>query len=143
MKTPLVLFLVLVLSVLTGCNAVPSAVTPTQQTIAAAVEDALAVGLVPVLVRNPTYAAAAQSVALGLGSFAGDTLTPADVDAFLAKTPLTAPDAKAVAGIVNAAWGVFTRRYAAQVGASTRPDVKLFLAAVSNGIKAAVAATPK
>ena len=81
-------------------------------------------------------------MAAALGSFAGDTLTPDDVRAFLAKTSLTPDDQRAVAGIVNAAWSVFTKRYAERVGAATRPDVKLFLAAVADGIKLAVAATP-
>ena len=126
----------------TGCVSSPVATAPTatQQTIANAVEDAISIGLVPVFAKNPSYAPAAAAVAAGLGSFAGDTLTSADVAAFLGKTSLTADDQRAVAGIVNAAWAVFAKRYA--VGSATRPDVKLFLAAVSNGIRSAVAATP-
>jgi hypothetical protein len=133
------------LTCIAGCVSTPepSVPTATQQTIAAAVEDAISIGLVPVLTKNPSYIGAAQTVALGLGSFAGDTITPADVEAFLGKTSLAEDDRKVVAGIVNAAWGVYTRRYAQHVGASTRPDVKLFLGAVSNGIKMAVAATPR
>ena len=136
-----VLFCALIL-VLAGCVSTGPAPAPTsvQQTIANAVEDA--VSLVPVLTKNPSYAAAAQTVALALGTFAGDTVTPADVAAFLAKTPLTLEDQRVVAGIVNASWQVFVKRYSAQVGTATRPDVKLFLAAVSSGIKSAVAATP-
>jgi hypothetical protein len=130
--------------VLAGCVSTGPAPAPTstQQTIANAVEDAVSIGLVPVLTKNPSYAAAAQTVALALGTFSGDTITPADVAAFLAKTPLTLEDQRAVAGIVNASWQVFVKRYAASVTTATRPDVKLFLAAVSNGIKSAVAATP-
>lgn len=137
--------ILMLLTFLVGCVSTGPAPAPTstQQTIANAVEDAVSIGLVPVLTKNPSYSAAAQTVALALGSFAGDTITPADVAAFLAKTPLTMDDQRAVAGIVNASWQVFTKRYAAQVGAATRPDVKLFLAAVSNGIKSAVAATPQ
>ena len=128
----------------TGCVSSPVATAPTatQQTIANAVEDAISIGLVPVFAKNPSYAPAAAAVAAGLGSFAGDTLTSADVAAFLGKTSLTADDQRAVAGIVNAAWAVFAKRYAEKVGSATRPDVKLFLAAVSNGIRSAVAATP-
>jgi hypothetical protein len=106
------------------------------------VEDAISIGLVPVLTKNPSYAPAASAVAAALGSFSGHTLTPDDVRAFLAKTSLTLDDQRTVAGIVNAAWSVFQKRYAERVGTATRPDVKLFLAAVSNGVKSAVAATP-
>ena len=138
-----ILFCALIL-VLAGCvsNGPAPAPTSAQQTIANAVEDAVSIGLVPVLTKNPSYAAAAQTVALALGTFAGDTVTPTDVTAFLAKTPLTLEDQRVVAGIVNASWQVFVKRYASQVGTATRPDVKLFLAAVSSGIKSAVAATP-
>lgn len=135
--------LALALLNVTGCiSTSTTAPTATQQVIANAVEDAVSIGLVPVFTKNPSYLAAAQTVALGLGSFAGDTITPADIAAFLAKTPLTTADQRAVAGVVNAAWGIYAKRYAEKVGASTRPDVKLFLTAVSNGIKSAIAATP-
>ena len=117
--------------------------TATQETIANAVEDTISIGLVPVLTKNSGYLAAAQGVANALGSFSGTTLTAADVAAFLAKTTLTAEDQRTVAGIVNAAWAAYSRRYADRVGATVRPDVKLFLTAVANGINAAVAATPK
>ena len=127
---------------LTGCVGTTTAPTATQLSIASAVEDAISIGLVPVLTKNPSYAPAASAVAAALGSFSGDTLTPDDVRAFLAKTSLTPDDQRAVAGIVIAAWSVFQKRYAERVGTATRPDVKLFLAAVSNGIKSAVAATP-
>ena len=136
--------LIVALVGLTGCvsTTAPTAPTATQQVIANAVEDAISIGLVPVFTRNPSYAPAASAVAAGLGSFSGDTLTPADVSAFLGKTSLTPDDRRAVAGIVNAAWAVFAKRYAEKVGSATRPDVKLFLAAVANGIRSAVAATP-
>lgn len=129
--------------VLTACvSTTPAMPTAVQQTIANAVEDAIGIGLVPVFTRNPSYAPAATTVALTLGSFTGDTLTPADVAAFLAKTSLTPADQRVVAGVVNAAWGIYVKRYSAQAGAATRPDVKLFLSAVSNGIKSAIVATP-
>lgn len=121
----------------------PGEVTSTQQTIANAVTDALSIGLVPILSRNSTYIPAAQTVAGALGSFKGTTITPEYVDAFLAKTNLTAEDRKAVAGVVNAAWGVYVRRYQQVVGGNLRPDVALFLSAVSDGILAACAAVPK
>lgn len=135
----------LALCLLTGCVSPTTSTPPTSRTelIAAAVEDLLAIGLVPVLSKNPAYLPAAQAVAATLGTFSGSTLTPDDVDAFLARTSLVEEDRRAVAGIVNAAWSVFTRRYAEQVGASIRPDVRLFLAAVSRGITSAVAAVPK
>lgn len=143
-KLPLLLASLLALA-FSGCQSAPGAgtVTSTQQTVANAAEDAISIGLVPVLAKNPSYIGAAQTVALALGSFSGDTLTADDVAAFLAKTSLAPQDAQTVAGIVNAAWAVFEKRYAQQIGSATRPDVKLFLAAVSNGIKAAVAATPR
>jgi hypothetical protein len=129
-----------------GCATLtnPGAVTSTQQTVANAVEDAISIGLVPVLTKNPSYIGAAQTVAAGLGAFSGSTITPADVNAFLAKVPqITPADARVIAGIVNAAWATYSKRYAQQVGANVRPDVKLFLDAVASGIGAAIAATPK
>ncbi len=133
----------LIFALLTACTTAPTAPTSGQQLAANAVEDILSIGLVPVLTKNASYLPAAQSIAIALGTFNGTTLTPADVDAFLAKTALSPADAREVAGIVNAAWSVYAKRYAAQVGAGLRPDVKLFLAAVSNGITAAIAAVPK
>jgi hypothetical protein len=142
MKTIRTLFALCLLTALTGCVSTQTAPTAGQRSLAAAVEDAISIGLVPVLTKNPSYAPAALAVALALGSFSGDTITSDDVRAFLAQTSLTPEDQRAVAGIVIAAWSVFTKRYAERVGAATRPDVKLFLAAVSDGIKSAVAATP-
>lgn len=122
----------------------PGTVTTSQQTIANAVEDALSIGLVPVLSKNASYVGAAQTVAAGLGSFSGTTITPDDVASFLAKVPQVTPaDAKVIAGVVNSAWAVYQKRYAQQVGSAVRPDVKLFLQAVSDGIMAACAAVPK
>ncbi len=126
-----------------GCTSAPVTVTPRHELIANAVEDVLTVGLVPVLTKNPGYVRAAQSVALTLGTFSGETLFASDIDAFIAKVAIAPEDAKVVSGIVNAAWSVFQKRYAQQVGASVRPDVKLFLAAVSRGILSACAAVPK
>ena len=68
---------------------------------------------------------------------------PADVDAVLAKCGVTGEDAAVIAGMVNAAWETYSLRYAQQVNASVRPDVKLFLSAISNGIRRAIAAVPK
>lgn len=141
---PVAAFLFAVVLVLSGCvSTSTTAPTAAQELIANAVEDAVSIGLVPVFTKNPSYLPAANTVALGLGSFAGDTISPDDVAAFLAKTSLAKEDQRIVAGVVNAAWQVYSKRYAQKVGASTRPDVKLFLAAVSNGIKSAVAATPR
>lgn len=125
-----------------GCASTGS-ITPRTQLAAHAVEDALSVGLVPVLAKNPSYVPAARTVAAALGAFSGATLTPEDVDAFLAKTGLPGDDARTVAALVNATWATFQRRYAAEVGANVRPDVKVFLEAVSTGILNAVAAVPR
>lgn len=136
-------FLAIVFLTLAGCSSAPVDPTPKQQLVANAVEDVISVGLVPVLTKNPSYIGAADAVAAALGSFQGDTLTAADVQAFIGKTPLSEQDAKTVAGLINAAWATYQKRYAQQVSASVRPDVKLFLGAVANGIHAAVAAVPK
>lgn len=129
----------------TGCVSSSSAVSVSdrQLTIANAVEDTLSVGLVPVLTKNPDYIPVAQSIAAALGTFGGGTLASADVEAFLARTSLAPEDARTIAALVNAAWDTYTRRYAQQVSSSVRPDVKLFLAAVSNGITRALAALPQ
>jgi len=121
----------------------PGTVTSTQQTVANAVEDALSIGLVPVFTKNFNYIPAAQAIASSLALFTGDTITPADVNALLATTSLTDEDRKIVAAVVNSAWSVYSRRYAQLVGNSTRPDVKLFLSATSNGILQACAAVAK
>jgi hypothetical protein len=126
-----------------GCSSAPVAPTDKQTVIANAVEDTLSIGLVPVLVKNPDYVPVARSVAVTLGAFDGAVLTPADVDAFLAKTSLAPEDARTIAALVNASWDTYARRYAQQVNASVRPDVKLFLAAVANGITRALAALPQ
>lgn len=130
----------LVLALLVSCASVPVDPTPKQELIANAVEDVISVGLVPVLTKNPTYLAEARTVAALLGSFSGTELTAADVDAFLARLAIAPEDARAIAGVVNAAWATYQKRYAEQVGKSLRPDVKLFLGAVSRGILNAVAA---
>lgn len=130
---------------LTGCvsSTAPAEPTSKQQTIANAVEDAIAIGLVPVLANNPDYLETAQVVAVALGAVNGDQITPEGVQTFLNQFDLAPEDARVIAGVVNAAWATYTKRYAAQVNASVRPDVKLFLGAVSNGIRSAVAATPR
>lgn len=142
MKSVAALCLLFSVLCFSACTTAPTAPTDKQTVIANAVEDTLSIGLVPVLTKNPSYIPAARGIAAALGSFGGDTLTPADVDAFLAKTALTPDDARVVAGIVNAAWSTYAKRYAQQVNSSVRPDVKLFLGAVANGINAAIAATP-
>ena len=129
--------------ILIGCTSIPVTVTPRQEIIANAVEDALGIGLVPVLAKNPAYLPIAGSIARALGTFAGETLLPGDVDAFLARSGIAPEDARVIAGVVNAAWITYSKRYAQQVGASVRPDVRLFLSAVSAGIERAIAAVPK
>jgi hypothetical protein len=127
----------------TGCTSVPTAPTDRQTTIANAVEDTLSLGLVPVLVKNSDYVPAARSIAAALATFTGDTLEAVQVEAFLARSSLAPEDAATIAALVNAAWDTYSRRYAQQVNAKVRPDVKLFLGAVSNGITRALAALPQ
>ena len=126
----------------TGCTSVPTAPTDKQTVIANAVEDALSLGLVPVLVKNPDYVPVARSIAAALATFTGDTLEAVQVESFLGKTSMAPEDAATVAALINGAWDTYSRRYAQQVNAQVRPDVKIFLAAVSNGITRALAALP-
>lgn len=130
---------------LTACTTPTAPAVPTEraQLIAAAVEDVLAIGLVPVLVKNPAYAAEARLAATLLNSLTAATLTPAGLEATVARLRLAPEDARALSGLLAAAWDTYQRRYAAQVGASLRPDVRLFLGAVSAGIDRAIAATPQ
>ncbi len=137
------LSLVTLCVILSACTSAPIDPTPKQQVVANAVEDTLSIGLVPVLTKNRTYIPAAAAVASSLGSFTGETITPEDVQAFLGKTNLSAEDRAELAGLVNAAWETYSLRYAQQVNASVRPDVKLFLSSVSNGIRRAISAVPK
>ena len=142
MKTSQAPLILALLVSLCGCTtSAPVAPSQTQVAIANAVEDAISIGLAPVLSKNPDYRQAASALAATLGSFTGTTITPADINAVLAKTSLPIVDQKAISGVVTAAWQVFAKRYAERVSASTRPDVKIFLAAVSEGIKSAVAAS--
>lgn len=127
-----------------GCASTATAPAPSsrQQVIADAVEDTLSIGLVPVLSKNPSYIPTARSISAALAAFTGDTITPADISALLDKTNLAPEDRDAVAGLVNAAWATYCKRYAQGVNANLRPDVRLFLGAVKNGIDSAVAALP-
>lgn len=129
---------------LVGCTTTPTAPTDRQQTIANAIEDVISIGLVPVLSKNPAYLTEAQVLANGLTLVVkGVELTPANSELLLSKIQMTPEDRRIVAGLLNAAWTTYQKRYAEQVSKSIRPDVSLFLAAVSNGINNAVAATPK
>lgn len=131
-------------SMIAACTSSPVAdPTPRQQIIAGAVEDILAVGLVPVFAKNPAYVPEARAISTALAVSTATTLAPDDIAAALAKTSLKPEDARVVAGVVAAAWETYQRRYAEQVSKSLRPDVKLFLAAVAAGIDRAIAATPK
>lgn len=131
----------------TGC--VSGSMSPTapvadrQIAIANAVEDTLAIGMVPVLVNNPDYIEVAAGVSAALSSFSGETITPMQVQAFLSQTKLKPEDARAIAAIVNTTWDTFSRRYAQQVTANVRPDVKLFISAVRQGLNRALAAVPQ
>lgn len=135
----------------TGCvsNTAP-AVEPTssQQLAASAVEDGLTVFLAPVLANNPDYVLAAQAVADGLATFSGTTLTAGDVtgilDAAGRKTSRLTPEMKQqLAAEINVLWGIYVRKYQKIADGNIRPDVKLFLGAIANGINAAVAAQPR
>lgn len=152
MKTRLIIALTALFAsaFVAGCSSTPqrapapdSAPAPERQAaIANAVEDTLSLGLVPVLVKNPDYIVIARGVAVALAAFDGATLSPSDVEAFLAGTSLPPEDARTITALVNAAWDTYARRYAQQVNASVRPDVKLFLGAVGNGINRALDALP-
>lgn len=138
-----IVYFAFILALMAGCTSVPSDPTPKQQFIANAIEDTLSVGLVPVLSKNNQYLAEAKTVAAILGSFEGTELTPKDIDTFVGRLKLAPEDIRAVTGLVNAAWSTYQKRYAEQIGKSLRPDVKLFLGAVSRGINNAIAAVPQ
>ena len=137
------LILILATLVLAGCTTVPISVTPRQELVAAAVEDALAVGLVLVFAKNPAYVEEGRAVVALLSVSTAVTITPDSVAAILARTKIAPDDARIIASVVSSAWDTYQRRYAVQVGASVRPDVKLFLASVAQGIERAIAAVPK
>lgn len=137
-----VLYAAFILALMAGCTSIPSDPTPKQQFIANAIEDTLSVGLVPVLSKNPTYLTEAKTVAAILSSFEGSDLSPEAIDAFVGRLKLAPEDVRAVTGLINAAWATYQKRYAEQIGKALRPDVKLFLGAVSRGITNAIAAVP-
>jgi hypothetical protein len=145
MKLYLVLLLTALCAFVSGCATTTTSTAPTdkQTVIANAVEDTLSIGLVPVLTKNPDYVPVARSLAVALASFSGETLALSDIEAALAKTKLAPDDARTVAALINAAWDTYARRYAQQVSASVRPDVKLFLGAVESGINRAISSLPK
>jgi hypothetical protein len=129
---------------LSGCVSTPNtgAVTTTQQRIADIAEDTLAIGLVPVLTNNPGYLDAAKGIAVVTATFTGDTLTPEAMLEVLLRFGVADVDARIVSGIVFAAWESYVKRYQAELGTSIRPDVKVFLKSVSNGIQRAAASVP-
>jgi hypothetical protein len=127
---------------LPSCTTTPTAPSAQQILVANAVEDALSVGLVPVLANNPAIVPEVAAAAKLLRAATAATFTPADVDGLVARLKLSPADARLVAGLLNAAWSTYQRRYAEQVG-QVRPDVALFTRAVANGIERAVAAVPK
>jgi hypothetical protein len=137
MKLPISVLLILAIA---GCTTAPVAPTTQQQIVANAVEDVISIGLVPVLTKNSSYIPAAKAVAAALGTFQGATITPENVNAVLDMAGFTPADARTISGIVNAAWGTYCKRYAQQVSTQVRPDVKLFLSAVSAGITNAISA---
>lgn len=141
---PIVALVALLVLTVAACvsPASPGAVTTSQQMVANGVEDLIAIGLVPVLTKNPGYLQEARFVATAIGDFKGDSLSPEVVAAFLDRTSIKPEDARTVAALVNSAWAIYARRYSGKVDASVRPDVKLFLSAISRGINAAVAAVP-
>lgn len=128
---------------LTGCTTTPTAPTDRQVMAANAAEDILASGLVLVFAKNPSYVPEARTISAALAVSTSTTLAPDDIAAALAKTSLKPEDARMVAAVVASAWDTYQRRYAEQVSKSVRPDVALFLRAVSAGIDRAIANTPK
>ncbi len=143
LSTLLTWLILTALMAIPACTTTPTAPTDRQQVIANAIEDVISIGLVPVLSKNPSYIPAAKAVAAALGTFQGTTITPENVNAVLDRSGFSPADARTVAGIVNAAWATYQKRYAQQVSTTVRPDVKLFLAAVSAGIVNAIVATPQ
>jgi hypothetical protein len=141
MKT-IFLFFAATLALFVGCTSAPSPATTTQQMIAQGVDDALAIGLVPVFVKNASYIPAASAIADALGAISGDQFTPDDtagvIDAAKRKGYAFAPeDERMIAATINAAWSRFAKNYQQQIGAGVRPDVKLFAGAVADGIRSA------
>lgn len=137
-----ILFFVAILAV-SGCTSAPMTPSARQEFIASAVEDSLSLGLVPVLIRNPSYIPVAKATAATLASFSGSTISADDIKAFVGKTGLPPDDAKTIVALVSAAWATYERRYQAPGAPTIRPDVTLFLNAVSRGILNAVAAVPR
>jgi len=137
------LFLAICGLLLGGCVSAPTQPSDRQLLLANAVEDVIAVGLVPVLAKNSSYLPLARSMAVVISTtFGGTTVREEDVAAILAKTSVSPEDARVITGLVMAAWDTYSRRYAEQVSSTVRPDVKLFVQAVANGINRAVAVTP-
>jgi hypothetical protein len=142
------LLTLLALLALTGCTTAPVDPTSSQQLAAGAVEDVITLALTPVLAKNPDYLPGIQAVANSLATFSGATLSPADTNGMLLlaakSSPILTPDLqKQIAAEINAAWGIYAKKYQVIANGSIRPDVKLFVAAVANGINAAIAAQPK
>ena len=144
---PLVSILALTFAILAlalpGCTSLPVDPTPRQQVAANIAEDILANGLVLVFARNPAYVDEGGAVVALLSVSTAVTITPESIAAILAKTKIAPDDARIIAAVVSSAWDTYQRRYAVQVGASVRPDVRMFLAAVANGIERAIAAVPR
>jgi hypothetical protein len=139
MKTILLILCLL----LVGCTTTPTTPSAQQVLVANAVEDALSVGLVPVLAKNPAYAAEAKTAAALLRAFDKTAFVSADVEAlFTGRLKVAPDDARLIVALISASWDVYQRRYREQVG-QVRPDVQLFARAVANGIDRAVAAVPK
>jgi hypothetical protein len=130
-----------------GCvsTGVVPANDPTSQklVIAASItEDTLAMLLPPVLSKNPGYIDAAKGIAAACAAFTGDAITVDSVVAVLVKSGVSDADSKLVAGIVIAAWESYDKHYKDALGVAVRPDVKLFLQAVSRGVERAVTYVP-
>ncbi len=127
-----------------GCTTTPMPVTSQQQLIANGVDDAISIGLVPVLVKNANYIGAANALADALGAFSGATFTSADTDAMIAAAKakgyaFSPTDEKAVVATINAAWARYAKNYQSMANNAIRPDVKLFIGAVADGIHNAAA----
>ena len=140
--------LVLCLSLaFSGCvtnGVAPVTDTTSQKLVIAAsiTEDTIAMLLPPILSKNPGYIDAAKGISAACSAFSGEAITVDSVIVVLVKSGVSEADSKLVAGVVIAAWESYDRHYKEALGVSVRPDVKLFLKAVSRGVDRAVTYVP-
>ena len=126
----------------TGVTPTPDATSQKLVIAASLTEDTIAMLLPPVLSKNPGYIDAAKGISAACAAFSGEAITVDSVVAVLIKSGVSDADSKLVAGIVIAAWESYDKHYKEALGVSVRPDVKLFLKAVSRGVDRAITYVP-